>query len=59
MTQEYLKEEFTEDELYIAFNAIHDSSVIEKLEIEESKLLAFIYDLSMQEALFEYFNNKI
>jgi len=52
-------EEYTTEELYEAFSAIHDSSIAEKLIQENSKLTVFLFDMKLQEKLFEYFDTRI
>jgi hypothetical protein len=53
-----LFDEFSYIELSIAFDAIHDHEVADKLFEEESPLLVFLVDSEMQEKLFLFFEDE-
>jgi len=55
MTLEQLKKEYTEEELQLAFEAIHDNDLAEKLLKENSRLVDFTMDMKLQDILFKYF----
>jgi len=59
MTLDKLKLEYTENELNIAFEAIHNSMLADKLLKENSKLVIFTIDSKLQNVLFEYFEERV
>jgi len=45
----------SEEELQLAFEAIHDNDLAEKLLKENSRLVDFTMDMKLQDILFKYF----
>jgi len=50
-------EDYTSEELYEAFAAIHDTVIADKLMETKSELVVFLFDMKLQEELFRYFDN--